>query len=125
MDINKKIHQTLSDPYHENPLGGMIHLSDLVDMESEISFLDFHLDEALFDLSDIEKLQTMNFINSLTNGRVNFNKPLAYLYFTQNDEKMKKMISEFKGMKQIISKLNKHNPPKNEDEMLEFLDDYL
>ena len=67
----------------------------------------------------------MNFINSLTNGRVNFNKPLAYLYFTQNDEKMKKMISEFKGMEQIISKLNKHNPPKNEDEMLEFLDDYL
>ena len=49
MDINKKIHQTLSDPYHENPLGGMIHLSDFVDMESEISFLDFHLDEALFD----------------------------------------------------------------------------
>ncbi|HCU59341.1 MAG TPA: hypothetical protein DIC64_05115 [Alphaproteobacteria bacterium] len=125
MDINKKIHQTLSDPYNENPLGGMIHLSDFVDMESEISFLDFYFDNALCDLSDIEKLQTMNFIKELTNSRVNFDKPFAYLYFTQNDENIKKMILEFKGMKQIISKLKKYTPPKNEDEILEFLDDYL
>lgn len=122
MDRNKKIYESKLNPSQKNPLGGVIHISDFVELESDISFLDNYLEDGLQELSDIEKLKVMDYIDLLTKGRVSFKEALSYIYFSE--KRAKSVIKKMESMRETLLEMEKIGVHQKGD-LLENIQDYF
>lgn len=122
MDRNKKVYESKLNPSQKNPLGGVIHISDFVELESDISFLDNYLEDGLQELSDIEKLKVMDYIDLLTKGRVSFKEALSYIYFSE--KRAKSVIKKMESMRETLLEMEKIGVHQKGD-LLENIQDYF
>ena len=122
---NKKIHTREGNVFAKHPLGGILHVSEMVELESDITFLDNYLSDGLFHLTDIEKLKVMGFIRELTKGRIRFDEALAYIYLKyEKNKKVRAVIKKITGMETLLNKLEKAGVQKQGD-LLENIQDFL
>ncbi len=124
-DTFKKIHINRVLPSKKKPLGGTVHVFEDVEIESDEPFLDNYLSFGISELTDSQKLKTMDFIQTLTAGKINFNEAFAYIYFISNNKNIRAIISQIKGMKGIISRLEFQKLPQTNNELLAFIQDYI
>ena len=122
MDRNKKVYESKLNSSQKNPLGGVIHISDFVEFESDISFLDNYLEDGLQELSDIEKLKVMDYIDLLTKGRVSFKEALSYIYFSE--KRAKSVIKKMESMRETLLEMEKIGVHQKGD-LLENIQDYF
>ncbi|MBR2299180.1 MAG: hypothetical protein IJ870_01235 [Alphaproteobacteria bacterium] len=124
-DTNKTIYINRVLDSNKKPLGGTVHVYEEVEIESDEPFLDNYLGFGISELTDSQKLKTMDFIQTLTAGKVNFNEAFAYIYLTTNNKNIRSIISQIGGMKEIISKLKAQKLPQNDNELLDFIQENI
>ncbi|MBO4285040.1 MAG: hypothetical protein J5895_02270 [Alphaproteobacteria bacterium] len=119
-DTIRTIHIDHFDDDNLNPIGGVIHVHEDVEIQSKEPFLNYHLDNAIFELTDIEKINLMGSIANITNNPYLFAEPLAQLYFEYKDDKaVCRAILEVLKMKEIIAYLEERKIDVKDDDDLE------
>ena len=119
-DTIKTINFDHFDADNQNPVGGVIHVHEDVEIQSKEPFLNYHLDNAIFELTDIEKINLMASIANITNNPYLFARPLSQLYFEyKSDKAVCRAISEVLKMKEIIAYLKKNEIDVDDDDELD------
>lgn len=119
-DTIKTIHIDHFDADNQNPIGGVIHVHEDVEIQSKEPFLNYHLDNAIFELTDIEKINLMASIANITNNPYLFARPLSQLYFEyKSDKAVCRAILEVLKMKEIIAYIEQNQIDVEDDDDLE------
>lgn len=124
-DTYKTIRLDRIGPSGRRHLGGTVRVLETVEIESREPFLDNYISFAISELSDKQKLKTMDFIQRLVKQKICFDEAFAYIFLISKDNAVRDLILSFSGMKEVITELKAKNIPQNKSELLEFIQENI